>query len=59
MPEGHTAAAWPVLQAGVNSHIAKAVKDSDAACRERARFKLIGNAVTVPVRCCDSVLFWV
>eukprot|EP00798_Chlamydomonas_sp_ICE-L_P008364 gene8364-2607_t len=48
MPIGHTVACWPIQQPGIHQHRAK-VKDADAGARERERFGLLGNAVTVQV----------
>lgn len=49
LPVDHTIAAWPLVGPGVHQHRGKSLKDSDTDIRERARFALIGNAVTVQV----------
>lgn len=49
LPVDHTIAAWPLVGPGVHQHRGKTLKDSDTDIRERARFALIGNAVTVQV----------
>jgi hypothetical protein len=49
-PEAWTEAAWPVVEAGVQAHRrSTALKESDVESRERSRFALLGNAVTVQV----------
>ena len=49
LPTGHTRPCWPIVGPGVQQHRPKQAKDSDKDSIGRARFALIGNAVTVDV----------
>lgn len=50
LPPGHTAPCYPVSIPGIRQHrVLNAAKDSDADAAARARFALLGNAVTVQV----------
>jgi hypothetical protein len=55
LPEGHTAACWPLLGPGVTQHRGRELRDSDADLRDRRRYALIGNAVTTQVCGCGWV----
>eukprot|EP00879_Flechtneria_rotunda_P019186 GHRR01020144.1.p1 GENE.GHRR01020144.1~~GHRR01020144.1.p1 ORF type:complete len:309 (+),score=109.62 GHRR01020144.1:1026-1952(+) len=49
-PVGHTAAAWPLATPGIRQHRQGAApRECDAETQARARFALLGNAVTVQV----------
>lgn len=51
LPPGHTSACYPISIPGIRQHrVHNAAKDSDADSAARARFALLGNAVTVQVR---------
>lgn len=55
LPPGHTAACYPISIPGIRQHrVQNAAKDSDADSQARARFALLGNAVTVQVRGCEG-----
>ncbi|WIA22484.1 hypothetical protein OEZ85_004780 [Tetradesmus obliquus] len=49
LPVGHTAACYPVASPGIRQHRGPALRDSDSDAQARARFALLGNAVTVQV----------
>ncbi|KAL6760261.1 S-adenosyl-L-methionine-dependent methyltransferase [Haematococcus lacustris] len=49
LPEGHTEVCWPVKAPGLAGHRGRGPSDKDAEQHLRARFALIGNAVTVDV----------
>jgi hypothetical protein len=50
LPPGHTTPCYPVSIPGIRQHrVLSAAKDSDADSQARARFALLGNAVTVQV----------
>jgi hypothetical protein len=50
LPPGHTAPCYPISIPGIRQHrVLNAAKDSDADAAARARFALLGNAVTVQV----------
>jgi site-specific DNA-cytosine methylase len=49
LPSGHTKPCWPIVGPGVQQHRSKQIKDADKDSIARARFALIGNAVTVSV----------
>jgi hypothetical protein len=49
LPVGHTAPCYPVHNPGIGKHRGPALRDSEADTQARARFALLGNAVTVQV----------
>ncbi|KAL6753940.1 S-adenosyl-L-methionine-dependent methyltransferase [Haematococcus lacustris] len=49
LPEGHTEVCWPIKAPGLAGHRGRGPSDKDAEQHLRARFALIGNAVTVDV----------
>jgi hypothetical protein len=49
LPVGHTQPAYPVATPGIRQHRTNA-RESDAETAARARFALLGNAVTVQAR---------
>ncbi|KAF6259619.1 S-adenosyl-L-methionine-dependent methyltransferase [Scenedesmus sp. NREL 46B-D3] len=49
LPVGHTAPAYPVHTPGIRQHRGPALRDNEADTQARARFALLGNAVTVQV----------
>jgi hypothetical protein len=53
LPVGHTAPCYPVHTPGIRQHRGPALRDSEADTQARARFALLGNAVTVQVGGCS------
>lgn len=50
LPPGHTGPCYPISLPGIRQHrVLSGAKDSDADSQARARFALLGNAVTVQV----------
>jgi hypothetical protein len=50
LPPGHTAPCFPISMPGIRQHrTSSTARDSDADTAARARFALLGNAVTVQV----------
>jgi hypothetical protein len=62
LPVGHTTPCYPVHSPGIRQHRGPTLRDSEADTQARARFALLGNAVTVQVRAirpscaCSSLL---
>lgn len=48
-PEGYSEDCWPVRLPGLQQHACRPSSRADAEERERLRFALLGNAVTVDV----------
>ena len=48
-PEGYTEDCWPVRPPGMQGHACRPCSRAEAEERERLRFALLGNAVTVKV----------
>jgi len=48
-PEGYTEACYPIASSSISGHRRASVRESDTEARERARFAVLGNAVSVEV----------